>query len=87
MTGFIIVYVTTMGPVSWLYAAETSSDIGLGVSTAVFMSLSLVTSLLKDAFIVYPSLHFILTGISLCAFVMVFLLVPETKSKSDRLKK
>ena len=23
MTGFIIVYVTTMGPISWLYAAET----------------------------------------------------------------
>ena len=23
MTGFIVVYVTTMGPISWLYAAET----------------------------------------------------------------
>ena len=23
MTGFLIVYITTMGPISWLYAAET----------------------------------------------------------------
>ena len=76
-----------MGPIAWLYAAETLSDIGLGVSAAVFMALSLVTSLFKDAFIVYPGLHFILTGISFGAFVTIFLLVPETRLKSDRLKK
>ena len=87
MTAFLMVFSTTIGPISWLYAAETLPDVGLGGTAATFMGLSLVTSLFKDAFIVFPALHFILAGVSITALVMVFLLVPETRLKSDRLKK
>ena len=79
MTAFLMIYATTLGPISWLYAAETLPDVGLGGTAAAFMGLSLVTSLLKDAFIVYPALHFLLAGVSIIGLIMVFMLVPETR--------
>ena len=48
---FLVVYMISLGPISWMYAAETQPDIGLGVSTAVFMLFSLLISTFKDIFI------------------------------------
>ena len=84
---FLVVYMITLGPIAWLYAAETQPDIGLGFSAAVFMFFSFLTSSFRDTFIQLPFLHFVLGGFSLCALIFVCYLVPETKNKSERIKK
>ena len=48
---FLVVYMITIGPIAWLYAAETQPDIGLGFSAAVFMFFSFLTSTFKDTFV------------------------------------
>ena len=84
---FLVSYMVTLGPIAWLYAAETQADVGLGFSAAVFMFFSFLTSTFKNLFIQVPCLHFLLGSFSVVAFIFVFFFVPETKNKSERLKK
>ena len=84
---FLFTYMISIGPISWIYAVETQSDIGLGISAAVYMFFYCLIATFKDIFIQIPCLHFLLAAFSLFAFCFVFCFVPETYNKSERAKK
>ena len=84
---FLCVYMISLGPVTWLYAAETQHDIGLGVSASVFMFFSLLMSTMKDVFVEIPNLHFLLSAFSIIALIFVYFFIPETIDEPEHVKK
>ena len=84
---FVCVYMTSLGPVVWTYAAETQHNTGLGVTVALFMLLTLIITVFRESLIHIPFLHFILSSISVLALLLVNYCVPETWDISEREKK
>lgn len=89
---FMFIYQNTSGPVTWLYASETTIDAGMGICLltlwgTVFV-LSIVCPIIMDPSSLGPNTtFFILSGISLFGFLYVFIFIKETFDLSDKQKK
>ena len=89
---FVMVYMNTSGPIAWVYAAETTTDAGLGFCLfALYLNifiLSLICPVLMQPNIIGPSnVFFMFGGISAIGAVWCRLYIKETKGLSDKEKK
>lgn len=89
---FLFVYQNTTGPVTWLYAAETTVDAGLGLCMftlwiTVFI-LTLICPVLMGKDILGPSnVFFIFSAFSAFGAFYSYYFIKETQGLSDKEKK
>ena len=92
MFAFVVLYMNTTGPMAWIYAAETTIDVGLGFCLGtlymwVFI-LSLVSPVVMQPNYLGPSVVFyIFSAFSFIAVIFIYTFLKETKGLSDKEKK
>lgn len=90
--GFILAYQLTSGPITYIYATETTIDAASGIiMPALFGTIfviSIVSPIIIDPNVLGPTGTFwILCGISALAFFFVLIFMRETYGLQDRQKK
>lgn len=88
---FMAIYQNTTGPVAWVYAAETMTDVGLGVALQVLyaciMVLSLVTEPLIDSSLHASGVFYLLAFFSFFGIFFVIIFFKETMGLTEKQKK
>jgi len=89
---FLFVYQNTSGPVAWLYAAETTIDVALGICLLTLWGtvfcLSLATPVLMNKDSLGSSGVFnLFGGLSIVGCIYVLVVFKESKGLSDKEKK
>lgn len=91
MCVFMAIYQNTCGPIPWLYAAETMTDVGLGVALqvlyATLMVVSVGTEPLMDTGLHTSGVFFLFGFFSFCGFVFTYFFFRETKGLTEKQKK
>ena len=85
---FLFVFQNTSGPVSWIYATETSNDAGLGVClfslwSSVFLMALFGPILMGNNSIGASNVFFLLSGISFVATIFTHCVIKETQGLTD----
>ena len=88
---FMIVYQNSSGPIAWVYAAETLTDVGLGVSLmtlygTVFI-LCLVTEPLMNSALHPSGVFYLLAFFSFCGVIFLYFCFKETMGLTEKQKK
>lgn len=91
MCVFMAIYQNTCGPIPWLYAAETMTDVGLGVALQVLYATLMVVSVGTEP-LMQTKLHdsgvFFLFGLfSAFGFIFTYFYFKETKGLTEKQKK
>jgi len=86
---FVCVYLNTVGPGVWTFAAETCSDTGLALVVLTMYVWEIFTSFSTEALVAEkPTMTFVLYGaLSCCAVVFIWFFMGETKGLSEKEKK
>ena len=87
---FLLVYLTTSGPVAWIYSAETCTDSTLGVVIMTLwfcITLEVLTSKTIEAAVGQPGFFTIFGVPMILATIFTFFFVGETKGLSETEKK
>ena len=82
----------TSGPIAWVYAAETTVDVGLGfILLTLWLNvviLSQICPILMEPNVIGPNgVFFMFSGFSLLGAVFMFVYIKETKGLTDKQKK
>ena len=89
---FLIFYCNTTGPLAWVYAAETTTDSGLGFCLFI-MYLSIFSLTLVCPYLMQPNIlgtanvFYLFAGISLVGSIFYYFNLKETKNLTDKEKK
>ena len=80
---FMIVYQNTTGPVTWVYAAETTTDAGLGVCMFMLYTTAFILTLVGPVLmgsnsIGLSNVFFIFSGLSVLGAFYAYFLIKET---------
>ena len=91
MCVFMAIYQNTCGPIPWLYAAETMTDVGLGIAMQTLYVTLMIVSVGTEP-LMQTSLHtsgvFFLFGLfSLFGFIFTYFFFKETKGLTEKQKK
>lgn len=86
---FLAVYQNTSGPVAWLYAAETTIDVALGICLltlwgTVFILSLVCPILLKPEVLGASGVFFIFSGISIFGSLYGVFVIKETAGLTDK---
>ena len=87
---FLLVYLTTSGPVAWIYSAETCTDATLGIVIMTLwgtITLEVLTSKSIEAAITHVGFFSMFGVFNILATIYVFFSVGETKGLSETEKK
>lgn len=89
---FLTFYYNSTGPIAWMYAAETTIDVALGISLLVLWGsaciLSIVSPILMDDDVMGPTNVFIMfSAFSVGGAVYAFVFIKETINLTDKEKK
>ena len=88
MCVFMFIYQNTSGPIAWIYAAETLTDVGLGVSLNVLYGtifiLCLVTEPLMDSALHPSGVFYLLAFFSFCAVIFLYCFFKETMGLTEK---
>jgi hypothetical protein len=84
----MFIYQNTSGPIAWVYASETMTDVGLGVGMNVLYGtiviLSLVTQPLMDSALHPAGVFYMFSFFAMVGFVFVWIWFLETKYLSEK---
>jgi len=84
---FIFIYANTSGPVSWVYSAETCTDIGLGVCIWVLWLVVLIEVLtvpaLMNSALQPAGVFYLFSFFCLVAAVFMWVYLKETRGLTD----
>ena len=88
---FMLIYQNTSGPIAWIYAAETLTDVGLGVSLNVLygtiLVLSLTTEPLMNSALTPVGVFYMLAFFSFVAVFFLYFYFKETMGLTEKQKK
>jgi len=89
---FIFVYQNTSGPVTWVYAAETTTDAGLGIGLFTLWITVFILTLISPMLMGRNSLgasnvFFIYSILSLLGAIYSYFIIKETQGLTDKEKK
>lgn len=89
---YYLFYYNTTGAIAWIYAAETTIDVALGISILVLYGsafiLSIVCPILMDDDVLGPTLVFIMFSVfSVGGAIYAFVFIKETINLTDKEKK
>jgi len=89
---FLLAYNMTSGPIAWVYAAETSVDVGLGFILMTLYGdvvvLSQICPILFEPQYIGPSgVFFMFSGFGMIGILFVWVYIKETRGLSDKEKK
>ena len=90
---FLFIYQQTSGPLAWLYATETTIDVGLGICLLTLYFDVFILSLIcpifldKDSSVGPSNVFFIFSGLSVIGTIFVIAFIRETKGLTDKDKK
>lgn len=87
MCAFIWLYANTTGTIAWVYAAETCTDIGMGVCLLTLWAVVLLEIMLVPMLINTPmqvqGVFFLFSVLSVFATFFIYFYVKETKGLTD----
>ena len=89
---FYLFYNNTTGPIAWIYAAETTIDVALGISILVLygsaFAMSIICPILMDDDVMGPTLVFAMLSVfSLIGALYALVFIKETINLTDKEKK
>lgn len=88
---FVFIYTNTSGPIAWIYAQETTTDAGLGVSLNFLFGTILILSI-STPYLMSSALHasgtfYLLAILSMIGFFFVLIWFKESMGLTEKEKK